>query len=538
VTGPVRLHRGSAGLDAAALRPGADLVLDPSPEHGLVLPEGVAVDDHLDAAARAAVDREAFAAMAAWRAARGTSLTADGVDLGFVWELELLAGCFLPATRLRHALAAAGVTAVEGAGLGDELLAVAAEAGIDARTAAGAGAAPPLAKAPLPPLARLVTESGVPPRVRGEVLALHYWHLEPVWRRLAAQRRPRPVPAGVVLPGLGRADTLRTALRGGWGGHPNAAARRRSAERVATVLDGAGPPRDALDALALRVLRDRAEGTLARAAHWRRVLSARSLRLVVLPFDSPEDQRVLLGVARDLGLPSLLVQHGFDAQLNDPDKSIADHVALWSERDRAPVAARSAATLHVTGNPGAAHLAQPPSRTAAAQQGPAVVLVDYHARISARIDARVSQRHVAAALEVLERERPGSDVVVRPHPADPAPASYAALAAGRALRVTVDPVTPIEPLLAGAGACIGALSTATLQAAALGVPTTLLDVTSAPRPWPLNGAPDGLPRITGGGGELASAAAGAPAREALGARADAVDRVCDLIASLAAAGRG
>jgi hypothetical protein len=533
VTAPVRLHRGSAGLDAAALRPGADLVLDPSPDHGLALPEGVAVDDLLDDAARAEVDREAFAALAAWRAARGASLTIDGVDLGFVWEIELLANCFLPATRLRHALAAAGISAVEGAGLGEELLAVAAETGIEARTAAGAGAAPPLPKAPLPPLARLVTESGVPPRVRGEVLALHYWHLEPVWRQLAARRRPRPVPAGVVLPGLSRAGALRVAARGGWGGHPNAAARRRSAERVAATLDGAGPPRDALDALALRVLRDRADGTLARAAHWRRVLSARSLRLVVLPFDSPEDQRILLGVARDVGLSSLLVQHGFDAQLNDPDKSIADHVALWSERDVAPVAARSSGALHVTGNPGAAHLAEGPARAAAADGGPAVVLVDYHSRISARIDARVSQRHVATALDVLERERPGSDVVVRPHPADPAPASYAALGAGRELRVTVDPATPIEPLLAGAGLCVGAMSTATLQAAALGVPTTFLDVTSAPRPWPFDGARDGLPRIDGASGALASVAAAGPARAALGAHADAIDRVCELIGSLA-----
>ncbi|HMJ36452.1 MAG TPA: hypothetical protein VK501_21290 [Baekduia sp.] len=539
MTAPVRLHRGTAGLDAAVLRPGADLVLDPSPEHGLALPAGVAVDDHLDDAARAAADRDAFAAMAAWRAARATSLTVDGVDLGFAWEIELLASCFLPATRLRHALTRAGVTAVEGAGLSEELLSVVTEAGIDARTGSGAGAAPALPKAPPAPLARLVSDVGVPPRVRGEVLALSYWHLEPVWRRLAAQRRPQLVPAGVLLPGVGRAGAMRAGLHGGWGGHPNAAARRRSAERLAAVLDGAGPPLDALDALALRMLRDRAHDTLARAAHWRRVLSARSLRLIVLPFDSPEDQRILLGVAREAGLPSLLVQHGFDSQLNDPDKSLADDVALWAERDVAPVAARASGALHVTGNPGAAHLAQPPARSvrAGAAAGPTVVLVDYHTRISARIDARISQRHVATALDVLQRQRPGTDVIVRPHPSDVAPASYLALATGRDLHVTVDAVTPIETLLADAGACVGALSTATLQAAALGVPTTFLDVTSTPRPWPFDGSPDGLPRIADVTGELASSAADAPAREALGARTDAIERVCDLVSSLARAGR-
>jgi hypothetical protein len=537
VTAPVRLHRGSAGLDVSALRPGRDLVLDPSPQHGLALPAGVAIDDHLDEAARAAVDHEALAALAAWRAARGTSLTVDGVDLGFAWELELLAACFLPATRLRRGLAAAGVTAAEGAGLSAELLAVAAEAGVEARAAAGDGAAPPLAKAPLPPLARLVTESGVPPRVRGEVLALHYWHLEPVWRQLAAERRPRPVPAGMLLPGLGRAGALRAALRGGWGGHPDAGTRRRSAERLAATIAAAGPPRDALDALALAVLRDRAGDTLARAAHWRRILSAKSMRLVVLPFDSPEDQRILLGAARDLGVPSLLVQHGFDAQLNDPDKSIADHVALWSEHDRAPVAARSAATLHVTGNPGAAHLAQPPARTADTDPDRAVVLVEYPSRISARIDARISLRHVATALDALERDRPGTAAVVRPHPADPEPEAYAALGAGRDLRVTIDTATPIETLMAGAGLCVGALSTATLQAAALGVPTVFLDVTGIDRPWPFDGAPDGVPRITSAAASLAAAPAAASeaGREALGARADATDRVADLIRSLSAA---
>jgi hypothetical protein len=109
--------------------------------------------------------------------------------------------------------------------------------------------------------------------------------------------------------------------------------------------------------------------------------------------------------------------------------------------------------------------------------------------------------------------------------------------------VTVDTTTPIEPLLGAAGLCVGAMSTATLQAAALGVPTVLLDVAGIPRPWPFDGAADAPPRVTDADGLAAAAdaahrrddvAGAGAAREALGARSAAIDDVVALIAQLSA----
>lgn len=534
----LRLHRTSAGADLVALRPGVDLVLDPLYEHGALLPDGVAVDDHLDAAARAQADREAGGELAAWHEARRVAFVVDGVDLAFVWEVELLAQCFLPAARLRLALAAAGVSEVDVAAQDEDLRDLAMGAGVVVQeappTAAPPTGAPP--RAILPPLTRLMNRAGLPANVRGDVLAMSYWNLEPVWRQLAAASRPRLVAGGARVPGLDPRTTLRTAARGGWSGFPTSKARGRSAQRLSAALDAIAvdSPRERY---IVSVLRRQGGDTLAIAERWRRIVAEERLRLVVVPFDSPQESRMLLEAAHAAGVDSLLVQHGFDARLNNPDKSVAHHAALWSERDRTDIAARSSASLHVTGNPGGAHLTGKVTAHPGAG-GPAVVLVEYPSRLSAAIDARIAMRHVDAALEALECELPGVDVIVRPHPSDPAPGTYLALAAGRALRVSVDTASPIEVLMARASLCVGALSTATLQAAALGVPTIFVDLTEASRPWPFDGAPDGL-AVTAAPLEegLAARATPAPeaAREALGVRPDAVRRVTDLIRSLAVA---
>jgi hypothetical protein len=216
-------------------------------------------------------------------------------------------------------------------------------------------------------------------------------------------------------------------------------------------------------------------------------------------------------------------------------------VAAWSERDRADVELRFGAVATVTGNPGAAGLATR-ATTRAARSGRSLVLVEYPSRTSAQICARVSSEHVSAALTALELARPNTTAVIRPHPADPYPAAYLRLAAAHPkLTVEVDATRPIEPLLATADLCIGALSTATLQAAVLGVPVVFLDVGGLKRPWPFDGG-DGLPRadsateladLIGAAVGRAEVAGREAALDALGVRPDAVDAVCALIEKLA-----
>lgn len=549
------VHKATVGLRDQDMRAGRVLSLEVPFAESARLPAGVALDDYVPDGARAAVDAAAQAQLRAWRDRRAGDLTIDGVDLAHVWEVELLADCFLPLARLRAALpevlAQLAPRRLLGAGLDPELFALVAAAAREhdlglavCDDRGGTTGAVPAAAAPAG--ARLLAAAGVPSRARGSVLCVPYWHLQPVLERLA---RPgsgvSPVAWGMVMP-LGRArDRARAAWRGGWLGHPSLLARERSRRRISALLDELRPPADgsvdaAVDVLALKLLRQRAPDSLARAEQARRAFAAGRVRLALVPFDSPDEMRILLGAAAEAGIGSLLVQHGFDANLNDPDKLLAGHIAAWSDSERAQLASRTPAPVTVTGNPGVSDLARLP-KLRAASSGCSIVLVEYPSRLSTRVRARIGGEHTSAALAGLAAARPGTTAIIRPHPSDPDPQAYARLAAAHPeLRVRVDASSSIEALLAGADLCVGALSTATLQAAAVGVPVVFLDTGAIARPWPFCGA-DGIPRATGAQ-ELAERVRGALADEevagrdaaldVLGVRADAVDRVCELVVQL------
>jgi len=297
----------------------------------------------------------------------------------------------------------------------------------------------------------------------------------------------------------------------------------------------------AIDAHALEILWRIAGETLAHVWHARRALAGGSIRLGMVPFDGEERARMLLVAMDAAGIPSLLVQHGFlEREGGTPEMATASHLAIWSDRDRPVLSDRDPLTVTVTGNPGAAHLAgRAPARPTSC--GRSIVLVDYAGRVTARADSRVSMRHVATALDALAAVRPGTRAVIRPHPSDLYPDAYLELVPARgALEVEVDTETAIEPLLASGDLCIGSLSTATLQACALGVPTVVLDVAGIERAWPFC---KGALSVGGQADELADAIAAAlvsreiagrdAALDALGARADATESVVDLVAEIA-----
>ena len=125
--------------------------------------------------------------------------------------------------------------------------------------------------------------------------------------------------------------------------------------------------------------------------------------------------------------------------------------------------------------------------------------------------------------------------MLRPHPLDPEREGYLRIAAEHPeLDVVVDAGGPVETAIERAGICIGALSTATLQAAAMGVPTVLLDVTEMTLTWPFDGSGDFSTARSEA--ELAESIGSARADrdvalEALGARPDAAERVAEVVAS-------
>jgi hypothetical protein len=545
------------------MRPDADLVLEVAQEHGLSLPQGTALDDHLDLHARERIDIDASAWLAGWRERVGDMLTVDGLDLAHVWEAELLARCFQPAARLMHGLPRAVESAGAGRvlvpeGLADLARVTLRDAGVEAvPSARAADAPPPIPRAPRSRSAEIAGRTlhrfGVPPRIRGNALCVSYWHLGSVYTELAlGHRAARPVASGLVLGNVGRGDAIRAALRYGWLGLPGERARLRSRADIlrataAAAGDADGALESALHRLAVGVIAGAGLDTLADFRHAQRAFRSGRVRLAVLPFDSPESARVVVGAAHAAGVGTLVVQHGFDSELGDPDMMLAAELAVWSERDRRRLRTRVSGSVTVTGNPGAAQLAasaQLAVSDKAARRGHGgrtVILVEYPSRMSARVDGRIGMRHVDASLAALAEAWPGSDAVIRPHPADIAPQSYGQLAATHpGVSVSVDAVTPVEALLHDADLCIGAVSTATLQALALGVPTALLDLSLTRRPWPFDGSPGALPRATDTGSlaeELTVLRRGdTPGREAaveaLGVRSDAVERVLAVIDEL------
>ena len=542
----------SVGLDAGELVPGRDLVVNVELRHGLALPDGCALDDHISLADRAGVDAEAHRFAAAWRAARGDELRLSGVDLAFAWEVELFAGCFLTAARLRHGLRACleqlPARRVVATGFPPDLMGV-----VSASVGEGAGVSGADVRADVPLrtgsrnslVSRALARTGVPARIRSDVVAASYWPLVPVTRRLASRGSGLvPAAAGVALPGLEPRRQLRGLARGGWMGYPSAIARGRSRRLTLDLLErataGGAGLEGALHLRAVGILRDQATESLAQALHARAAFARRAPRLVLVPFDSPAFPRLLLAEAHAAGASSLLIQHGFHLEPNDPDGSFARHAAVWSELDRA----RSlGGESHVTGNPGAAHFGttRPPGPC---RRGRTIVLLEYTPTLSTLRDDRFPLRHLQAALDGVASARPNTEVVIRPHPGDADPTAYPTLVSQPGgIELTTDRSTPIEELFASADLCVGALSTASLQAAAVGLPVCVLNVSGVPGPWPLARGEDGLPAAKDAE-ELAElipallrqgpGSSREAALEALGARGDAVENVVALVRDLAA----
>jgi hypothetical protein len=393
--------------------------------------------------------------------------------------------------------------------------------GCEVATGEAAGLTVPDPLSSLSPLQRALIASGVgaPQRVRGNVLMVNAPTSLPVVRALASGGGREPVLDPASLPDLGRAALARALWRGGWVGVPGRLRRRRSARKVSGALNAAAEVAPASEpaaqlghARAVELLQRRAPDTLALVDRNARALAKGRIEVVAVPFDSLSSVRVLLSASRAAGVPSLLIQHGYAPEPNDPDKGQADHTAAWAERDAREVRERHGRAATVTGNPAAPPRVSP----APATGGATLVLVQSPTVFSARWDARVSERFVRRA---AEHAHPGRELVLRPHPLEPSPEAFLRMLPDET-HGRVDVHTPLSELLEGCDHCIGGVSTATLQAGVAGLHTAFINATGGELPEPFEHE-----------GELAQG----ELAEALGVTGDATQRVLDLIDQLAAA---
>ena len=552
----VHVYATSSGGEPEGLVPGVDVVLDAPIGDGLALAHGVLLDDWLDQATRAAIDVEAIRRVADWRAIVNEALTVDDIPVAHIWEHEVLADVFLPVTRIVRGLERAferqRPSRLVLHGLNPDLeesladLGIAVEHGSDPiqheRVPSQAELSWQISAARRRAIA-LFALLGVPGLPRGRVVIFPYWHLTAVFVDLL-EHGPIPLLYPGRPPAIPRRMLARAFARGGWLPYPNGLARRRSRRQVKRAVDdvraasllmpdtiAAATHRRALDEIARRA-GDTLAITRALARGFRRA------QLVVLPFDSMFDTRMFIHAARIVGIPTLVVQHGYCCEPNEPDKELGDNVAVWSERDRHDLTPRTSGAIIVTGNPGASRLSQSARR--GQRRGRTLVLVQDPSRHSTRSDTRVSMRHVRVALNAVSRARPGTAAVLRPHPSDPNRDAYLAIGRGIAgVATTIETNLPIEQLVATVDLCIGAMSTASLQAGVAGVPVAFLNTDGAPRAWPFDGNTvptahneDELVMLIGRLLETTDVPGNGEMAEALGVRADAVERVLSLIRRL------
>ena len=250
------LHRGTAGAGPQAMRAGHDLVLEPTWADGAVLAAGTALDDHLVAHDRPAVDAAARAALAAWRATHTAALTVDGLDLTHVCEVELLATCFVPAQRIERALpralGALGATSIRLEGL-DPATSDSSEPSRARRTSSARRRSqrrrrrhPHEARSPRRDCRPCVAAGCRRARGGGSSASRTGTSTRSTHGSPRQAARWRRCPPRVALASLGPRRALAVAVRGGWIG----AAWARALERAARILDERIAALDADDARA------------------------------------------------------------------------------------------------------------------------------------------------------------------------------------------------------------------------------------------------------------------------------------------------
>lgn|GEM_PF-4630042 len=529
---------------------------------GANVPAGRGVDDRLEAAARLAIDRQAQRDLADWRARWDGALTADGACLPWIHEVDLLVDVF---HRERHALTGfaqaladerPATVEVSGADppLARALADIAAAHGVDVRsTDPGPGPRYPIGVAaavgPSGRLGGLREAVGAPALLRGDVLLqAPDRHLGGVREELR-RRGHRPIDDLLRLPPLPPLDLIGKLAREGSLAHPGWRARRRAAAAHARLLGDLPPksadadPIAALQHLRARaVLEQRASATLAEVQAARASLRRGRLRALVTGSGAQSAARVLAVAARGADVPLIEALHGFSLGLWSLDGAPApicdgltgDRVAAWSERDAGFLAPHAYGDIVHTGNPAAMPMLEAIAATRAGANATksALVLIQAPGWATAVLGARAPLEHASAALAGLRTARPDLQVVLRPHPLDSTAFDAMVTPSVRLARGG-----PIEPLLGTASLVVGSLSTATLQAAAAGIPTVMLDPSAAPVQWPFDGSsalpvahdPQSLATALDGLGERADPAAVADARAALGADPEAVEKTVDLI---------
>ncbi len=507
----MRIYRTSRGLNPALLVPGQDLVLELEPAHGLDVPQGVLAHDHLSLEDRRRVDAAATDAFERWSKACGEQLTVEGVRLGWVWEGPLLTERFLPlitdALAVDRAIEHFRPSSITTIGLDPTfrgaLQMLAKRHGTPFAAESQHRAPPPArdARSPSPVrvrrrLIRSLARLGVPSRPRrGSVLVLSYWPLRAVLDRMLAGEGPRPAVWLDKLP-AGPTRSLRAAMKGGWIGLPGPLARFR-ARRVTRSLHTAAGPSELdvlglplgpfLHALVMQLATERAARDLALARLFRRIFGRGNITKVLVPYDIEPRMRLIVSLAREAGVPTLLVSHGaYPLRHTVVDMQVSDEIAAWSTTF-GPTVPDSSRPVHTVGYPVPHEIGKAKPAPVSSQDLRVLVLGHGRETQTALWDDRHFMRFYSTAVAAAAKRLPSAAFAIRPHPNE-GPDAVEALRDRRPdLAIELDDHHDVMNALLASDLCIGAASTTTFQAALVGTPVIVLNLSGYEWCWPLGG---------------------------------------------------
>ena len=329
---------------------------------------------------------------------------------------------------------------------------------------------------------------------RGSVLFLSYWPLVPLLDRLLRES-PHPAVWLQKRP-AGPKRTMRAAMRGGWIGAPGPWTQGRARAQARTLLGATRDPTSleieglelgpSLHAQVLAMARRRTAGDLATATLFRRAFAKGKIDRVVVPYDLEPQMRLISWLAKEAGVPSLLVAHGaYPLRHTLVDMTVADEVALWSTTF-GPSEWSYDRPLHVVGYPVPTRVAEvrdPPT------DRPPRILVLGRAKETqtSLLDDRYAMRSYKAAVEGAAAVFPDAAIILRPAPSEGLATGQRVIAEFPSLELELDPEPDLEASMTRCDVCIGTASTATFQAALAGTPVITLNLSGYDWCWPLGG---------------------------------------------------
>lgn len=196
----------------------------------------------------------------------------------------------------------------------------------------------------------------------------------------------------------------------------------------------------------------------------RRLLEGERVRAVLVPFDTPPFARLVVRVAQQQGIPTMVINDGFKADDIQREGMTADHALAWSSSMARNYFARRVDGATVVGRPGA--VGRGCRRETPPTASPRRVLVGSFTFSPIDLNCRRSdaERFTAEVLGAVADALPGAAVTLKLHPADN-PDHYEGLG-------DVDLVTrgDVGALFGAADVYITTYSTSLLDAVATGLP--------------------------------------------------------------------